>query len=75
MFQTFVFLLAPICTNIRDSDFEQNLRLQNGRKIWQAMWEYSHPDIACFKVPVSPNSELPHNLSSTEKWLLTPLSL
>jgi hypothetical protein len=26
--QTFVYLFAPICRNIKESDFNQNLRLQ-----------------------------------------------
>ena len=53
LFQTFVYLFAPICANIRESDFNQNFRLENGKQIWQAMWEYRHPDAEGFIAPVS----------------------
>ena len=46
--QTFVYLFAPICSNIRETDFDANMRLVNGKKIWSAMWEYRHPDVDCF---------------------------
>ena len=52
-FQTFIYLFAPICTNIRESDFNQNIRLENGKQIWQALWEYRHPDAEGFIAPVS----------------------
>ena len=44
---------APICSNIRESDFMQNLRLENGKQIWEALWENRHPDAECFITPVS----------------------
>ncbi|XP_056632405.1 protein unc-80 homolog isoform X2 [Diorhabda sublineata] len=43
----FVYLFAPICHNLKESDF-QNFRLENGLKIWQAMWEFRHPEAPCF---------------------------
>ncbi|XP_050510714.1 protein unc-80 homolog isoform X5 [Diabrotica virgifera virgifera] len=43
----FVYIFAPICHNLKESDF-QNFRLENGLKIWQAMWEFRHPDAPCF---------------------------
>ena len=52
-FQTFVYLFAPICTNVRESDFMQNFRLESGKKLWQALWEFRHPDTECFTSPVS----------------------
>ena len=52
-FQTFIYLFAPICTNIRESDFATNFRLENGKQIWQALWEYRHPDAEGFIAPVS----------------------
>ena len=51
--QTFIYLFAPICSNIRESDFMQNLRLENGKQIWEALWENRHPDAECFITPVS----------------------
>ncbi|VVC92531.1 unnamed protein product [Leptidea sinapis] len=29
-------------------------RLENGLKLWQALWEYRHPDAACFTTLVKP---------------------
>ena len=52
-FQTFIYLFAPICTNIRESDFANNFRLENGKQIWHALWEYRHPDAEGFIAPVS----------------------
>ncbi|XP_069694360.1 protein unc-80 homolog isoform X2 [Periplaneta americana] len=49
----FVYLFAPICHHLKESDF-QNYRLENGLKIWQAMWDYQHPDTACFTAHVKP---------------------
>ena len=31
----------------------QNTRLENGRRVWQALWEFRHPDIECFTAQVS----------------------
>ena len=51
--QTFVYLFAPLChTTIRETDFEQNMRLDKGKKIWTAMWEYRHPDVESFTAQV-----------------------
>ena len=52
-FYTFIYLFAPICNTIRESDFSQNIRLENGKQIWQALWEYRHPDAEGFIAPVS----------------------
>ncbi|KYB29509.1 Protein unc-80 homolog-like Protein [Tribolium castaneum] len=43
----FVYLFAPMCHHLKESDF-QNFRLENGLKIWQAMWEFRHPEALCF---------------------------
>ena len=32
----------------------QNFRLESGKKLWQALWEFRHPDTECFTSPVSP---------------------
>ncbi|KAG5895326.1 hypothetical protein JTB14_000598 [Gonioctena quinquepunctata] len=49
----FIYLFAPICHNLKESDF-QNFRLENGLKIWQAMWEFRHPDAPCFVTHCKP---------------------
>ena len=59
LLQTFVYLFAPICQNIRETDFDQNMRLINGRKIWSAMWEYRHPDVETFTAQVNINQLQP----------------
>ncbi|XP_063389820.1 protein unc-80 homolog [Cydia fagiglandana] len=50
----FVFLFAPIAGNLKESDFTNNFRLENGLKIWQGFWEYRHPDAPCFTTLVKP---------------------
>jgi hypothetical protein len=44
-----VYLLAPLCHQVKECDL-QNFRLENGLKLWQALWEYRHPDARCFTV-------------------------
>ncbi|XP_067205239.1 protein unc-80 homolog isoform X2 [Linepithema humile] len=44
----FVYLFAPLCNHLKDIDFKTNLRLENGLKIWSAMYECRHPDASCF---------------------------
>ncbi|XP_034179249.1 unc80, NALCN channel complex subunit isoform X3 [Osmia lignaria lignaria] len=44
----FVYLFAPLCNHLKDIDFKTNLRLENGLKIWSAMYECRHPDTPCF---------------------------
>ncbi|XP_013174007.1 PREDICTED: protein unc-80 homolog isoform X2 [Papilio xuthus] len=50
----FVFLFAPISQHLKESDFTNNYRLENGLKMWQALWEFRHPDAACFTTLVKP---------------------
>ncbi|XP_076052747.1 protein unc-80 homolog [Oratosquilla oratoria] len=51
--QVFIYLFAPLLHNLQESDF-QNWRLENGLKIWGALWEYRHPDVPAFTSPVRP---------------------
>ncbi|XP_015178636.1 PREDICTED: protein unc-80 homolog [Polistes dominula] len=44
----FVYLFAPLCNYLKDIDFKTNLRLENGSKIWTALYECRHPNTACF---------------------------
>ena len=49
----FVYLFAPLVNTLEDSDF-QSLKLENGLRIWQPMWDYQQPDTPCFSTPVKP---------------------
>ncbi|KAG8225922.1 hypothetical protein J437_LFUL005958, partial [Ladona fulva] len=49
----FVYLFAPICHHLKESDF-QTFRLENGLKIWQALWDYRHPETSCFTAHCKP---------------------
>lgn len=60
-FQLFVYLFAPIAHLLKESDF-QNIRLENGLKMWQGMWEYRAPNASCFIAPVKPKAR--HYLNS-----------
>lgn len=53
--QLFVYLFAPIAHMLKESDF-QNIRLENGLKMWQGMWEYRAPNAPCFTAPVKPKA-------------------
>jgi len=46
--QLFVYLFAPLFNHLKDIDFKTNLRLENGLKIWSAMYECRHPEASCF---------------------------
>ncbi|XP_041968693.1 protein unc-80 homolog [Aricia agestis] len=50
----FVYLFAPISQHLKESDFTNNYRLENGLKLWHAMWEFRHPDAPCFTTLVKP---------------------
>lgn len=45
--QLFVYMLAPVLHRIKESEL-QSYRLENGLKLWRALWEYRHPDAPCF---------------------------
>jgi len=53
---TFVYLFVPLASHVRESDFMQNLRLDNGKKIWKALWEQKQPDVECFSAHVRKTS-------------------
>lgn len=38
---------------LKESDF-QTFRLENGLKLWQAMWEFRHPETSCFTAHCKP---------------------
>ena len=51
--QLFVYLFAPLVGTLEDSDF-QSLKLENGLRLWQPLWDFIQPDIPCFSTPVKP---------------------
>lgn len=55
--QLFVYLFAPIVHLMKPSDFE-SLKLENGLKLWQPLWDYQQPDIPCFAAPVKPQRSI-----------------
>eukprot|EP00105_Crassostrea_gigas_P024973 XP_011445404.1 PREDICTED: protein unc-80 homolog isoform X2 [Crassostrea gigas] len=62
--QLLVYLLAPVIHLLRDSDF-QTLKLENGLRFWQPLWDFRQPDIPCFSTPVKPQRNIlkaQHNL-------------
>uniref|UniRef100_A0A0K2T575 Uncharacterized protein n=1 Tax=Lepeophtheirus salmonis TaxID=72036 RepID=A0A0K2T575_LEPSM len=62
---TFIYLFAPICSNVRESDFMQNFRLENGKKIWKALWDFNQPDVPCFSAKVKPRKPSLRDLKKT----------
>lgn len=51
--QQFVYLFAPLRHLLKEADLH-NFRLENGLKIWPALWDYRHPGAECFTAPVRP---------------------
>lgn len=49
--QLFVYLFIPILKSIKSTDLD-NLKLNNGLKIWEPLWSYRQPDIEIFNTPV-----------------------
>ena len=54
--QLFVYLFIPIIKSISPSDLD-NLKLNNGLKIWQALWSCRQPNVTIFNTPVKLNHE------------------
>ncbi|GAB6032279.1 hypothetical protein CHUAL_010920 [Chamberlinius hualienensis] len=55
--EIFVYLFAPLCFRFKESDF-LNFRMENGLRIWQAMWDFRSPDVPCFTAPVRPKRSI-----------------
>ncbi|XP_074657337.1 protein unc-80 homolog [Tubulanus polymorphus] len=51
--QLFVYLMAPLVHTVAESDF-QTLKLENGLRLWEPLWDYQQPDIPCFATSVKP---------------------
>ncbi|KAJ8665379.1 hypothetical protein QAD02_007041 [Eretmocerus hayati] len=50
----FVHLFVPLCNHMKDIDFKDNLRLENGQKIWYPIYECRHPEAPCFTAHCRP---------------------
>ncbi len=67
LLQLFVYLFAPLCQQLRPTDFN-NFRLENGFRIWPSMWSHKSPDPVCFVCPVKPKQALdPYFVRKTKK--------
>jgi hypothetical protein len=55
-----VYLFAPLRHLLKEADL-QNFRLENGLKIWPALWDYRHPNALCFTAPVRPKKSSSSN--------------
>ena len=55
--QLFVYLFAPLIGSMEDGDF-QTLKLENGMRLWQPLWDFTQPDIPCFSTPVKPKRHI-----------------
>jgi hypothetical protein len=55
--QLFVYLFAPAIHLLCESDFD-SLKLENGLRLWQPLWDYQQPDIPCFASPVKPQRSI-----------------
>uniref|UniRef100_A0A8D8WIK8 Protein unc-80 homolog n=1 Tax=Cacopsylla melanoneura TaxID=428564 RepID=A0A8D8WIK8_9HEMI len=53
----FIYMFAPLCHHIKESDL-QTFRLENGLKVWQALWDYRHPEAPCFTAPCKPKPKV-----------------
>ena len=51
--QLFVYMFAPLLKIIRESDL-QTLKLENGLRLWQPLWDFRQPGVAAFSAPVKP---------------------
>ncbi len=54
--QLFVYFFAPILKTIKPSDLD-NLKLNNGLKIWEPLWSHKQPNILIFNTPVKCKSK------------------
>ena len=51
--QLFVYLFAPLMSSVKEGDL-QTLKLENGLRLWQPLWEYRQPEVTAFSAPVKP---------------------
>lgn len=46
--EVFIFLFAPLISYLKQSDFLTSFRLENGYKIWDPLFQHTHPEIPSF---------------------------
>ncbi|KRX53102.1 Protein unc-80 [Trichinella sp. T9] len=54
--QIFVYMLVPLVHLLSQVDIVENIRLEAGLSLWQALWQYQQPDVLCFAAPVKPRT-------------------
>ncbi|KFD56195.1 hypothetical protein M513_02973 [Trichuris suis] len=54
--QLFVYMLIPLIYCVNQADIAENIRLEGGLSLWEALWNYQQPDVLCFASPVKPKS-------------------
>ena len=60
--QLFVYFFVPILKSLKPADFD-NLKLNNGLKIWEALWAHRQPDIKIFNTPVKQKYHKPTSVN------------
>jgi hypothetical protein len=63
--QLFVYFFIPILKSLKPADFE-SLKLNNGLKIWDALWSHRQPDIKIFNTPVKQRFKRTDKSSATD---------
>ena len=48
--QLFVYKFAPLIDTMKEHHF-QSLKLENGLRLWQPLWDHRQPDVPCFSTP------------------------
>lgn len=56
--ELFVYLFAPLTSYLKGSDFLSCFRLENGYKIWDAIFMSRHPDIPSFIAQAKPKKDI-----------------
>ena len=56
--ELFVYLFAPLTSYLKGSDFLSCFRLENGYKIWEAIFQFRHPDIPSFVAVAKPKKDI-----------------
>uniref|UniRef100_A0A183IYH1 UNC80 domain-containing protein n=1 Tax=Soboliphyme baturini TaxID=241478 RepID=A0A183IYH1_9BILA len=50
--QIFVYMICPLAFKVTEQDISDNIRLEGGLPLWQALWDFRQPEILCFVAPV-----------------------
>ncbi len=71
--QLFVYFFVPILKSLKPADFD-NLKLNNGLKIWEALWAHRQPDIKIFNTPVKQKYQKPTNTNDNNNTIISKIS-